>query len=105
MDSVFSPGYLAWTQVVHCPLAEMRRLPARKHLPLRRQDLEHGGKACGGKGVKSRGQWQLWALGSRQRLFPLSPASISNTLFKLSFREPSGSRNLQLPFAIQQVQI
>ena len=42
VDAVLPPDHLARPQTMHRPPPQMRRLPAGKHLPRRRQDLEHG---------------------------------------------------------------
>src|SRR5450755_2472828 len=41
VDALLPPDHLARTQTVHRAPPEVRRLPARKHLPRRRQNLEH----------------------------------------------------------------
>src|SRR5579872_1321521 len=42
MDLVLSPDHLAWPQALLRPQAKMCRLPPRKPLSRRRQNLDHG---------------------------------------------------------------
>ena len=43
LDRLLAPDHSSRARAVHRAQAEVRRMPAGKHLPRRRQDLEHGG--------------------------------------------------------------